>query len=489
MTTIHYTPGPWRAAVTPQGVAVLPSGVTGETLERIRASLAAGHGLGAVLESLTGAFGTSLRSIPPFAVAAVEGGSVRLAVRGPLVAAVTESGGGYEVSGADVTTWSERVVASAVGVVIETGAETHAPGERFVIADGVVLCSRVELTPDGSGGAVEVQPDEASMAAAPTTSIPTPPALSTEAPTGDAPTSAASPVASPAVSPAVEAVIDDLESTRDELPDDAYDHLWGATVVKSVEDAAVRDLDDEEPVEVAPAPSTAPDIVAAAPSSSTTAPEPPAPAAPAAPVAPSTGLIDSLPDFGAVGAPTPGFDARTVPPAPAAPAPALAPEASAVTPGAAAVADDDHDGLTVTVSELEALRRLESAAPAPAADSGDGADAVSLGRIVLSTGDVHPLDRPVVIGRRPRANRVQPDHVPLLVTVPSPEQDISRNHLEVRLEGRHVLVVDLDTTNGSVRHRVGAPPLRLAPNEPVLVLDGDVVDLGDGVTVTFEDIP
>jgi pSer/pThr/pTyr-binding forkhead associated (FHA) protein len=84
---------------------------------------------------------------------------------------------------------------------------------------------------------------------------------------------------------------------------------------------------------------------------------------------------------------------------------------------------------------------------------------------------------------------VQADAVPVLVTVASPEQDISRNHLEIRLEGRHVLAVDLATTNGSVLHRAGTPPKRLGPNEPELVLSGDVIDLGDGVTVAFEEIP
>jgi hypothetical protein len=146
-----------------------------------------------------------------------------------------------------------------------------------------------------------------------------------------------------------------------------------------------------------------------------------------------------------------------------------------------AASESDHDGLTVTVSELEAMRRLESA--------DEAATVGGPGRIVLATGDVVTLDRPVIVGRRPRAQRVQGDVLPHLVTVPSPEQDVSRSHLEVRVEGRHVLVVDLDTTNGSVLHRAGTPPLRLSPGEAVLVLNGDIVDIGDGVTLLFEDLP
>ena len=46
--------------------------------------------------------------------------------------------------------------------------------------------------------------------------------------------------------------------------------------------------------------------------------------------------------------------------------------------------------------------------------------------------------------------------------------------------------IDLRTTNGSTLLRPGADPVRLHPGEQTLVLNGDVVDLGDGVTVTFE---
>jgi hypothetical protein len=109
-----------------------------------------------------------------------------------------------------------------------------------------------------------------------------------------------------------------------------------------------------------------------------------------------------------------------------------------------------------------------------------------LGRIVLSTGQVVPLDRGVIVGRRPRSPRGQGTDVPHLVTVPSPQNDISRSHVEVRLEGWHVLVSDMKTTNGTTLQRLGQPPRRLHPAEQVLVVDGDVIDLGDGVTMALE---
>jgi hypothetical protein len=120
----------------------------------------------------------------------------------------------------------------------------------------------------------------------------------------------------------------------------------------------------------------------------------------------------------------------------------------------------------------------------------------SLGQMLV-TGGVQPglggpqvveLDRPVVVGRRPRTNNASADRTPRLVTVASPEQDISRSHVEVSLEEWHVLVADLATTNGTTLLRPGQPPRRLHPNEKVIVVEGDVVDLGDGATLTFEGI-
>ena len=119
---------------------------------------------------------------------------------------------------------------------------------------------------------------------------------------------------------------------------------------------------------------------------------------------------------------------------------------------------------------------------APAVSAGTG-------RIRMSTGQVVTLDRTVIIGRRPRSTRASGANLPHLIAVDSPQQDISRSHLEIRPEGDTVVVVDLHTTNGSTLLRPGADPVRLHPGEQTLVLSGDVVDLGDGVKVAFEALP
>ncbi|GAA1852591.1 FHA domain-containing protein [Microbacterium koreense] len=148
----------------------------------------------------------------------------------------------------------------------------------------------------------------------------------------------------------------------------------------------------------------------------------------------------------------------------------------------------DHDGATVSLAELRARRGgLPEPAYEAAPATGDGE--VASGRVRLSTGQVIELDRTVIIGRRPRSSRVGGADLPLLIAVDSPQQDISRSHLEIRIDGDTVVVVDLHTTNGSTLLRPATDPVRLHPGEATLVLSGDVVDMGDGVTATFEDLP
>ena len=108
------------------------------------------------------------------------------------------------------------------------------------------------------------------------------------------------------------------------------------------------------------------------------------------------------------------------------------------------------------------------------------------GRVRVSTGQVLPLDRTVVIGRRPRSTRVSGTDLPHLVAVDSPQQDISRSHVELRVEGESSVATDLRTTNGTTLLRPGADPVRLHPGEATVVVFGDVLDLGDGITVAIE---
>ena len=110
----------------------------------------------------------------------------------------------------------------------------------------------------------------------------------------------------------------------------------------------------------------------------------------------------------------------------------------------------------------------------------------TLGALRLSTGDSVPLDRGVILGRAPRAAEHDESSRPNVVKLASPGHDISRTHLEVRIEGWQVFVVDLDSTNGTSVTLPGETPRTLLANDQALIEPGTVVELADEVTFTFE---
>lgn len=115
-----------------------------------------------------------------------------------------------------------------------------------------------------------------------------------------------------------------------------------------------------------------------------------------------------------------------------------------------------------------------------------------IGKPVLATlrpnsGQPLDVDRTVLIGRSPTANRVAREALPRLLTVPSPSHDISRTHLEVGPEGWNLTVTDLHSTNGTRLVRPSGEHEQLPPGEPVPVHPGCVLDLGDGVTILVDD--
>jgi hypothetical protein len=103
-----------------------------------------------------------------------------------------------------------------------------------------------------------------------------------------------------------------------------------------------------------------------------------------------------------------------------------------------------------------------------------------------SDGSTAEVDRPVLIGRAPSGNRPG-SRAPRLMTVPSPNHDISRTHLEVAPDDWQIVVTDLNSTNGTILVRPGAADRQqLAPGEPVHVQLGSVMELGDGVSVLID---
>ena len=108
-----------------------------------------------------------------------------------------------------------------------------------------------------------------------------------------------------------------------------------------------------------------------------------------------------------------------------------------------------------------------------------------LATLVLSTGWSVPVRGEIIIGRAPRA---RPGCAPgtSLVQVPSPTQTISRSHLQVMTAGWSVLALDLDSNNGTVLARPGMSPVLLATSFPTPLFVGDLLDVGDGVTLRID---
>ena len=114
-----------------------------------------------------------------------------------------------------------------------------------------------------------------------------------------------------------------------------------------------------------------------------------------------------------------------------------------------------------------------------------------LGRVVTSGGESIELNRPLLVGRNPVADDIASvAEVPLRpLTVASPNQLVSRNHILIDLDAWSVLAQDLGNCNGTVLNRRNEAPVRLSSANPVLLRSGDVLDLGDGQTLAFENLP
>jgi pSer/pThr/pTyr-binding forkhead associated (FHA) protein len=124
----------------------------------------------------------------------------------------------------------------------------------------------------------------------------------------------------------------------------------------------------------------------------------------------------------------------------------------------------------------------EAAGPPSAGQEVAGHD---LSYIRIGSHQPIPLDVPAYIGRRPSSPRITGGRLPRLVMVPSPSREVSATHIEVRQEGRTVVVTDLGTTNGTiVTHPLGTP-VKLRQGESVVVVNGSIVDIGDGIRVVI----
>ncbi|WP_258522294.1 FHA domain-containing protein [Actinomyces sp. Z5] len=423
--------GAWSAAVTPRGVLLLPPEVPEELVTQLwRLLRSPDGGLTAILDRLVMGTGGHLARIPDFALVLLEDSGTHLALRGTPSLEVD----GQRLDAAKVATWVE---ASLPG---EPGISLSVPGQPGTVlrpvVDAVLRAGRLQLGAPDTGSAAENTDSEQADAAAP----------------------------EPDIQP--ETVEPDTQPETVE-PDAAQPEV----------DSGAGATDD-----------SAPDSPPAVGRDSEATPEPEQTAESQDRPGDHDGwTVADLPEdlVDELGRMLPDqqeqADSGSAAPSPA--AHTEVPETENTRMALSVVCPSGHANPTNYVTCRECGAELTQPAriiPCP-----------PLGRVRVSSGGEVVLDQPVLVGREPSPDGVSElgGATPALITVPSPEQVISRNHLLIQLDEWSVLARSLSTANGTVLRRDGAAPMRMPPTEPVLLRSGDILDLGDGQSLLLEDLP
>jgi len=515
MDGLHYRQAhraDWLVLVRGTRLVLLPAESSQERVDTVWASLQGSTQLEDVFDAVTGGLAGSLSRLPSFGVVSVDG-EVNVLVRGPLE---LEVDGVPVASGSNLRTWSELVLPRSGRLVLRSAGQPNQPVHPpapllLLLREGMAAVQGIEIdlnaVADAVPDAVPVPPPApAAPGPEPVDTPPVPvqalPAPGTPHPADPSLPSHSSLPSQPSLPPVPAAPAGLPEPPVSPVPPASADGAGGT--------------------ESAPGP----DLSAAVPWLNLTPP----------PLSPDSASLAQEPDSGSV--PECGEPTETLPPVdhdgntvmgfrpqpgtavPGTPQPGT-PLPGTPVPGApdTAVAEEyDDEGETIRSAPAGRPGGTPSTGSVPATDTGPtvlartcpqghinpptaaacrfcGAELTgepqpvarpSLGVMRLSTGAVYELDRNIVIGRQPSASRVAGAALPRMVQVPSDSGDISRSHAEVRLEGWHVMLRDLFSTNGTVLVREGSLPRRLAQGEAAILLDGDTAELGDGVTLRFE---
>ncbi|WP_432396066.1 hypothetical protein ACRQ5B_01015 [Pseudarthrobacter sp. L19] len=430
---LSYLPGDWLGIIRGGTVVLLPPDTRRSLVEPLWALLGRSPEIHEVLDAVTAASGGSLFRLPWFGVVGLTA-PLRVFLRGEIDLTVRLDGGATtELSGRDVTTWTERRLPAAEGFeavlpaaagdsAAAAAAAAAAAGDLLPLAEGVVMLRGLVCTLDGgTPGTVQTPAAvETSATAAPAVAAPRDEVLlaaaaadveaelaggaadeaddqtsdETEIESGDGGSSAdtmlelpedlapaepeaAEPAAAasePAASEPTDPDVPEVPEPAEAEPTSSYDHLWEQTVLRTIEDAAVREDPDAdgEPATAAAEPAAEPEPAPEPEPVFAPGPEPAPAPAPAPPAVPG-GLIDSVPWAtggdrapaapGQVPAATPPAQqgppslihafARpdTAPDSPAAPSPASPASSRGATD------DTDHDGQTIMKSALPGRER------------------------------------------------------------------------------------------------------------------------------------
>jgi FHA domain len=446
---VRYEVGLGIAFVAPGRVLLVGGELDKRTSDGLWAAVRSGCDFEELVDALAA---VGLRRLDSVGVICIDGNEVRLLVRRRITATIHGLEQPESLSAEGVVTWVERLIDTPLAIELRVGSEEV--GTSFPFGSGVVHAGAIWIGAPMVGSEKEVDGpvDDDDTSQMGRRSEPEG-AAERRVATGesDATSQAGSgPFASKGPSG------DSLETPTES--DDEFDDLFGATQDRAVEGAAVR-TDAERPFSVTATPSfegdeNAPDIPPPAiPASLPTSKLPSQEDAPRDRVSPSASETEPQGD------PRPeiphGPDVHGVRCEKGHPNP---PQASLCR---------------ICRAELPGTRPVTMSRPV-------------LGHLRFSNGIEVPLDRPVIIGRLPRAERVSGNEIPQLVTLPSPEQNISRNHVEIRLVEWDVIVIDLESMNGTIVTNPGQPPHALRAGEEVQITPGAVVAVADEITFTYE---
>jgi len=247
-----------------------------------------------------------------------------------------------------------------------------------------------------------------------------------------------------------------------------------ASVISTAVEPVSERVEHAVPAQVEPA------SVSAAPASAEVEPAEPLPAPPAPPAFTGPTHVDDATVVSVAGS-----SART-PSGPLAAQSDAAPSGSEQTmiPPVETMSGD-HDGMTIVGADLQRLRGDRAARQGETGpDGGTESDQEvrALG-IRMPDGTLEPIAHEVVLGRAPSASQLAGGRLPRVITIGGGDQDISRNHVRIAVEGDTVVITDLHSRNGTQAAQPGKAPVRLRAGEPTPVLTGTVVDLGGGWTI------
>jgi FHA domain len=109
-----------------------------------------------------------------------------------------------------------------------------------------------------------------------------------------------------------------------------------------------------------------------------------------------------------------------------------------------------------------------------------------LGLLVFDTGATYTVDAGYLIGRVPESDERVRSGALRPLTVDDPSGSVSRVHAEVRLRDWDVLLLDSGSSNGTFLGRPGQDWEQLTPREPVHLVPGTRVRLGEEHQFVFE---